>query len=61
MLKVKASDDGFEWFSFLINTYAEYKNNHIFYDITKLPTLELTVEIKALEELIKEYIDVGEL
>lgn len=61
MLKVKASDEGFEWLSFLVTSYAAHKNNFMFQDLKGFPELELNTELKSLEEMIREFIEVGEL
>lgn len=61
MLKLKVSDPGFEWFYFLVTSYAAYKNNFMFQDLRGFPELELNMELKSLEEMIKEFIEVGEL
>ena len=61
MLKCYVSDEGFEEFYFLVETYAKYKNNHLFLDLRNEDPVLIESEIVSLEELIKEYIDVGEL
>lgn len=61
MLKCYASDEGFEQLNFLVEMFAAYKNNHMFFDLIDIPELELAVEIKAIEGLIREIMEVGEL
>jgi hypothetical protein len=61
MLKCYASDEGFEEFNFLVETYAKLKNKHLFFDLCNEDNLIIQSEIVALEGLIMEHIEVGEL
>ncbi len=59
-LRAKESDPGFEEMYFLVDMYAKLKNPHLFFDF-KEGSLELSVERIAVEKLIEEKIQVGEL
>jgi hypothetical protein len=61
MLKCYASDEGFEEFNFLVETYAKFKNKHLFFDLRNEDPILIRTEIVSLEGLIKEHIEVGEL
>jgi|WetSurMetagenome_2_1015567.scaffolds.fasta_scaffold379892_1 hypothetical protein len=61
MLKCYASDEGFEEFSFMVETYAKFKNSHLFFDLCNEDPIIIQSEIVSLEGLIKEHIEVGEL
>jgi len=59
MLKCYASDEGFEEFNFLVETYAKFKNKHLFFDLCNEDNLIIGAEIVSLEGLIREHIEVG--
>ena len=55
------NDDGSDYLYMLFSKYAALKNPHLFFDLRNIPQSELEAELKSVEKLIQEVLEVGEV
>ena len=56
MIRILASEDGFDDIYFLADMIARYKNPQMFFDLKDIPEAERLAELSVLEDMMMEKI-----